>query len=302
VIVGIVGPGALGTVFGAALAERSDVRVLARDNRSARAIASRGGLVVDEESPKAVRVSHDPEVLAGAEIVLVSVKTYATIEALEPLRPVLAGTVAFVSVQNGIDAIAQIEFALGHRCCVALGPTTEAAERLEAGRARRTARGMTRLGWAAGHEGGSVLDQFARALVSGGIAAELVRPVEPYVWAKLVANAAINPLTALAGVTNGELLVRPELRERAARIAREVAAVAQATKITLPFEDPAAFALDVALATGANRSSMLQDLTAGRETEIDAINGAVVRSASALSVPVPENLRVLDEVRARASA
>jgi 2-dehydropantoate 2-reductase len=302
VIVGIVGAGALGTLFGAALAQSSDVRILTRDNRSARAIANRGGLIVDEDPPQPVRASHDPELLAEAELVLVAVKTYATVESLEPLRPVLTGTVAFVSIQNGIDAATQIEFALGHRCCVALGPTTEAAERLEPGRARRTARGTTRLGWAAGHEGGNVLDVFARRLAAGGIAAEVVRPVEPYVWAKFVANAAINPLTALAGVTNGELLVRPDLRERAARIAREVAAVARAAKIALPFEDPAAFVLDVARATGANHSSMLRDLLAGRQTEIDAITGAIVRRASALSVPVPENLRVLDEVRVRASA
>jgi 2-dehydropantoate 2-reductase len=302
VIVGIVGAGALGTVFGAALAPHNDVRVLTRDNRSARAIADRGGLVVDEAPPQPVRTSHDPQVLADAEIVLVAVKTYATVEALEPVGSLPAGTVAFVSVQNGIEAVTQIEFALGHRCCVALGPTTEAAERLEAARARRTARGTTRLGWAAGHEGGSILATLVRSLSAGGVAAELVRPVEPYVWAKLVANAAINPLTALAGVPNGELLKRPDLRERAARIAREVAAVAQAAKIDLPFGDPVAYVEDVALATGSNRSSMLQDLRAGRPTEIDAITGALVRSASALNVPVPENLRVLDEVRARGSA
>jgi 2-dehydropantoate 2-reductase len=301
VIVGIVGAGAIGTVFGAALAGAHDVRVLTRDNRSARAIAGRG-LVVDDEPPRIVSASHDPDVFAGVEIIVIAVKTGATFAALEPLRDALDGEPPFLSLQNGLEAVARIEFALRRHCAVAHAPTTEAAEATEPGRARRTGRGRTRAGWAAGHANGRALDAFVDALVSGGLTAERVQPIEPYVWAKLVANAAINPLTALADIRNGELLERPLLRARAARIALEVAAVAGASGIGLPFPDPVAYVEDVARATAANRSSMLVDLAAGRETEIDAITGAVVRAAAALHVGVPENRAVLDEVRAREKA
>ena len=300
-IVGVVGAGAIGTLFGAALAGAHDVRVLTRDKRSARALAGRG-LIVDDDPPQAVSASHDPDVFAGVEIIVIAVKTNVTTTALAPLRDTLEGAPPLVSLQNGIEGVARIEFALGRHSAIALAPTTEGAEALEPGRARRMGRGRTRAGWAAGHANGAVLGAFVHALEAGGLMAQLATPIEPYVWAKLVANAAINPLTALAGVRNGELLARDGLRARAARIALEVAAVARASGIALPFSDPVAFVEDVALVTAANRSSMLVDLEAGRETEIDAITGALVRAAEARGVAVPENRAVLDEVRAREKA
>jgi 2-dehydropantoate 2-reductase len=302
VIVGIVGAGAVGSLLGAVLAPHADVRVLLRENRTARAIASRGGLIVDDEPPARVAVFADPGALAGVEVVLVAVKAYATVSALEPFRGTALARVPFVAFQNGLESVAQIEYALGRHGGIALAPTTEAVMRVAAGTVRRMGRGSTRIGWARGHEGAAaVLDALVDALAHG-LTVERVEPVEPFVWGKLVANAAINPLTALAGVRNGELLEREDLRERAARIAREVASVAEREGVELPFADPVAFVEDVALVTASNRSSMLEDLEAGRPTEIEAIVGAVVRRARVLGLPVPENTRVLDEVRARQKA
>jgi 2-dehydropantoate 2-reductase len=302
VIAGVIGPGALGTLFGAALAKTCDVRVLARDKRTARAIANRGGLIVGDAQPARVTVSHDPDIFDDAAIVLVAVKSFETTSALAPLRGRLIEHTPLVSLQNGIDAVERIEFALGHRCCVALAPTTEAAERIESGHARHNAAGTTYAGWAEGHEGGSELDAFVAAVRAGGLKIERVHPVEPHAWAKLVANCAINPLTALAGIRNGELLERPHERERAGRIGREVAELARRLGIALPFEDATAHVEAVALATAANRSSMLADLEAGRPTEIDAIAGSVVRRAAAAQFHVPETRRAFDEVRARERA
>ena len=301
-IVGVVGAGALGTLFGAALARTCEVRVLTHDTRSARAIANRGGLVVDDDAPRAVGVSHDPALFEQIEILLVAVKTFATIETLEPLRALLGHGTPVVSLQNGIDAVDQIDYAFEHDCCIALAPTTEAAERLEPGRARRSGSGTTYLGWADGHAGGAELEALADACRAGELAVERVQPIETYAWGKLVASAAINPLTALANVRNGELLERPGLRARAGRVAREVAGLAQRLGIALPYSDAVAYVESVARATAANRSSMLTDLLAGRPTEIEAISGAVLRRAAAAGVAVPENQRLLDEVRARAKA
>jgi hypothetical protein len=89
------------------------------------------------------------------------------------------------------------------------------------------------------------------------------------VWGKLVINAAINPLTALLGVPNGELLARPAARALMADLACEAAAVAAAQGIRLPYPDPVAAAEGVAQRTAANRSSMLQDVQRGAPTEID---------------------------------
>jgi 2-dehydropantoate 2-reductase len=305
VIAGILGSGAIGTLLGATLAPACEVRLLVRDNRTARAIVSRGGLVLDGAAPRRVAASADPGFLAGADIILIALKTFVTIAVLQSAHREI-GRIPVVSFQNGADAVPQIEFALRRHTAIALAPSTEAVVRIEPGIARRTGLGRTHLGWAQGHQnvdasGEAALEALAVALASD-LEIERAQPIEPYVWAKLVANAAINPLTALSGRTNGELLEHPELRERAARIAREAAEVARRSGIVLPFDDPVAHVEAVMRLTAPNRSSMLVDLERGGPTEIESINGAVVRKAMELGIPVPENARALDEVRARQRA
>jgi 2-dehydropantoate 2-reductase len=139
-------------------------------------------------------------------------------------------------------------------------------------------------------------------MTRAGLANEIVTPIEPRAWQKLVASLAINPTTALAGVPNGAILTIPALRERAASLAREAAAVARASEIALPFADPVAYAESVMHETAANRSSMLRDLECGRHTEIEAIAGTIVRRAEALGIAVPYARAALHEVRARTKA
>lgn len=233
----------------------------------------------------------------------VAVKTYATVAALRPLRALLSPATPVVSLQNGASAVGQVEAALGPRPAIALAPTTEAATLVRPGLTRRTAVGRTRMGWAAGRAGDDrVLAELAAFLTAAGLATSVARPIEPDVWAKLVVNAAINPVTALAHVPNGALLERPELLERAERAAREAAAVAEALGIALPFADAAEAVADVARETAANRSSMLADLEHGRPTEIEDITGVIVRRARECDVDVPQNAALLDEVRARTKA
>jgi 2-dehydropantoate 2-reductase len=117
------------------------------------------------------------------------------------------------------------------------------------------------------------------------------------VWLKLAANCAINPLSALLRVPNGRLIEDAAARATLAAVAREVGAVAAALGIRLA-DDPAAAAEEVARLTAHNRSSMLQDVERGVATEIDVLNGAVVREAERLGVAVPENRRLLAAVHA----
>ncbi|MDQ2857370.1 MAG: 2-dehydropantoate 2-reductase [Candidatus Eremiobacteraeota bacterium] len=301
-VVGIVGAGGLGTLFGWSLAAEHDVRIATRDEGAAGAILGSGGLALEGERARDVSAAHGIRALLGVEIVIVAVKTYDTVQALRAHRVALDASVPIVSLQNGAEAVAQIDAALGRGRAVALAPTTEAATLLRPGKARRTARGATTLGWARGRGGDDRLAELARAMTNCGLRATVAEPIEPHVWAKLIVNAAINPLSAIAGVRNGALLELPDVRRRAGNIARETAAVAAAAGIALPFDDPVAYVEDVMRATAANRSSMLQDFERGRPTEIEAIDGAVVRYARRLGIAVPETTRALYEVRARAKA
>ena len=296
--IGLVGAGAIGTIFGASLASAHDVRVLVRDAKTSRAIANRGGLVVDEEPARRVAVTHDPERIADCEIVIVAVKTFATIDALSPLRKTLNTDATIVSIQNGIDAAAQIEYALGHRRAVAVGPTTEAARTIEAGVIKRAGAGGTILGWVAGHGGARAdLDALAAIFTQGGLATTAVDDSRPALWGKLVVNAALNPISAIARVTNGEILEQPTLLARASAIATEVADLASREGVELAFADPRERVIEVAKATAPNRTSMLQDVERGRPTELDAILGTVIRRAGVFGLAVPASQTAYDEVR-----
>jgi 2-dehydropantoate 2-reductase len=117
----------------------------------------------------------------------------------------------------------------------------------------------------------------------------MVSDTASLLWGKLVINAAINPLTALLRVPNGELLERPAARELLAEAALEATSVALKQGISLPYPDPVLAVQEVARNTAANYSSMLQDVMRGTITEIEAINGAIVKMGEHFGVPTPVN-------------
>jgi 2-dehydropantoate 2-reductase len=118
----------------------------------------------------------------------------------------------------------------------------------------------------------------------------------------LAINAAINPLTALLDVPNGELLLSPHALAIMTEAAGETAAVAEARGIRLPYDDPGAAAAEVAGRTASNHSSMLQDIRRGAPTEIDAICGAIANEGESLGVWTPVNRVLWHLVRALASS
>jgi len=127
---------------------------------------------------------------------------------------------------------------------------------------------------------------------------EIVSDAKSLVWGKLVINSAINPLTALLQIPNGELLNRPTARALMRALAEETASIAKAEKVKLPFENPGDAAEDVAQRTAANQSSMLQDVLRGAPTEINAICGAVVRTGKKHKIAAPVNNACWQLIRA----
>jgi 2-dehydropantoate 2-reductase len=138
-----------------------------------------------------------------------------------------------------------------------------------------------------------------RMLSSGGFQVEFSDQPEALLWGKLVVNAAINPITALLNIPNGEILDSEAARQVMAVAAKEAAVVARARGILLPFTDPVAEAEKVARQTATNRSSMLQDILRGAPTEIEAICGAIVREGDVLGIPTPVNWTLLNLIKAK---
>ncbi|MDP8922492.1 MAG: 2-dehydropantoate 2-reductase, partial [Chloroflexota bacterium] len=141
-------------------------------------------------------------------------------------------------------------------------------------------------------------EAIAALLDAAGIPARAAEAVEPLIWGKLIANAAINPLGALLRCPNGVLVEHPSSAPLFDGLAAEAGAVARALGVDLPFADPVEHARSVARVTYANRNSMLQDVEAGRRTEVEAINGAVARLGGEVGVPTPLNATLAALVRA----
>ena len=282
----IVGTGALATLFAARLGLAGcRVSMLGTWQEGVEAINTHGARWVDRDSLEhnvPVHATVDPNDVRGARIALVLVKAWQTERAARQLAECLASDGVAVTLQNGIGNREILARDLGPGR-VSLGVTTTGATLLSPGLVRLGGEGVLSL------ERNPALGPVETALRSAGFQVESVPDAESLAWGKLVINAAINPLTALLRVPNGELLERPEARRLMADLAQEVSAVARAEGIRLPFENPVEIVEEVARKTAVNRSSMLQDALRGVPTEIDAICGAVTQHGERAGIPTPVN-------------
>jgi 2-dehydropantoate 2-reductase len=165
---------------------------------------------------------------------------------------------------------------------------------LRPGVVRHAGRGATHVGVARGPP--SLGRQVAALFTASGLPCTHAADLGALLWRKAVVNAAINPITACLRLPNGEVLRRPESRLLSRVAAAEAAAVAAAEGVEVG--DAWGAVRSVLEATASNRSSMLQDIEAGRRTEVDSITGEVVRAARRRGVAVPANAGLLRVVRA----
>lgn len=317
----IVGSGAMGSLMAGRLARASassssslassegtegidDVLLYGRSSPHLEAIQRDGlNLIELDGTTRAipVRTSSDPADVKGSDVVLVLVKAWATAEAAAPLRSYLTRDTIVLTLQNGLGNAASLRSALLHegvRPHVWLGVTTQAAIRTEPGTIIHTGDGITAIGRRS-QEVDTRIRDIAGTLSLSGLRTVAVADIHRWVWRKLAINAAINPLTALAGVPNAMVSSDPDLRAAAATLAAEVVAVANAINVPMDLNEVIGAVDEVARATGRNRSSMLVDLEAGIRTEIDAINGAIVAESRRLRTRAPANQLMTALIRAQ---
>jgi len=285
----ILGTGALGCVFAARLASVAEVWMLGTWQEGLAAVDSAG--VSLEEPGGSLRVekiptSSDPSTVPAADIALILVKSYQTERAANWAAQVLHVGGLVVTLQNGLDNGPKIAAVVGEDR-VALGLTYAGATLLGPGRTKLVANLATYV--ASRQEIAARVSAFVSLLNAAGLQAHATSEIQGRLWGKAIANAAINPLTALWRVANGEVVRGDERRKVAGRLAEEAFSVALASAVEPPIADPAAHVESVCRATAANRSSMLQDVERGRPTEIDSINGVIVARGLGLGVPTPLN-------------
>jgi 2-dehydropantoate 2-reductase len=293
----VFGAGAMGSFFGGLLSKHHDVLLIGRPDHVT-AIREHG-LRISGKTPMIARPDAATAVPANArpDFVFVTTKAYDTAKAMPTLQRFSDRSV-FVTLQNGLgnaDAIAKTA-----RRVIA-GTTTIGVMFVGPGEVRHGGIGDAIIGaWSHVDEGDLV--RLRDVLAEAGIVVTVTSDIRTELWSKLVVNAAINPLAAIASVPNGRLVRDKRLLEVMDAVSREAIAVAKAEGAKVDAEELRRRIALVAKRTAANRGSMLQDLDRGRRTEVDAIVGPIVRAAGRHRIPVPLNQALYAIVRAREAA
>jgi 2-dehydropantoate 2-reductase len=297
--IAILGAGAMGSLFGAKLSRLADVWLV--DPWAAHVQAmQREGLRLDEldGSSSLVRVQatmNPAAVGGGVDLAIVFVKSHQTGEAAGWAGPLLRPDGLALTLQNGLGNLERMAEALGPGRAVQ-GVTAHGATLVEPGHVRHAGQGATHI--AAQPALAGPLSEIAALFQRAGFETHLSDSLDALLWGKLVVNVGINALTAILRVRNGRLAEVEPARELMMAAVDEAVRVVEAKGIRLPYDDPRERVKAVAVATGPNRSSMLSDVQRCVPTEIDVINGAIVREGAKLGIPTPVNQTLVRLIQA----
>lgn len=286
--IAVVGAGAVGGYFGGMLARAGAPVVFIGRPAFVDAIKQNGLFLDTVQFQERVKVEASTDLAAarGAEIVLFCVKTTDTAETAGAMARVLAKDVVIISMQNGVDNAEQIEAASALK---ALPAAVYVAASVPApGTVKHVGRGDLVLG-----PKNEITERVAAVFNRANVPCRISENLAGELWTKLVWNCALNALSALGKVTYGEILASADSRQLLETTVYEVLAVAKASGIQpAGLEDPKsalAGAYKVAQSMAATRSSTSQDMMRGKKTEIDSLNGFIVRRARELNIAVPVN-------------
>ena len=297
--IAVVGAGAMGSLFGALLAESgNDVWLYDVWAEHVETI-NKSGLTIEREGKTRtldINATTKPLEIGMAELVIIFVKSTQTSAAAETASVLAGSNGTVMTLQNGMgNADTLSEFINPDN--VLAGTTSHGATMLGPGSIRHAGVGATTIGaWAETQQGQQLAHRICDFLSNIGIETEVVVDVRSVLWNKLLINVGINAITALTAIKNGQILEMDLTRELSRNAVEEAMAIANELKIDIR-EDAVDHVYAVAEATAANRSSMGQDIDNKRQTEIGTINGFVVREARRLGLraPVNETLTALVE-------
>ncbi|MGD0915048.1 MAG: 2-dehydropantoate 2-reductase [Thermodesulfobacteriota bacterium] len=293
----VIGAGAMGSLLGGLLTlSGEEVWLVDIWKENVGAMRSKG-LTIEEKGKSLtvpVKAVTDITSIGKADLVVYFVKTYQTERAVLDSLVLQKEDTIFLTLQNGLGNEEVICEKVDQKK-VMLGVTGQGATLLEPGHIRHAGWGKTFIG-ELHHRVTDRAIRVAQMLCHAGIETEASSNIHDRVWDKLFANVGINGLTALTGLKNGQLLDHPETLRLMETLVSEALEVARRKGIGIE-GNPIEKVKEAAEATRENRSSMGQDFDYKRRTEIDAINGAVVREAQRLGIPVPYNQMIADLVK-----
>lgn len=284
--VAVVGAGAVGCYFGGMLARAGAPVTLIGRRMHMDAIARQGlyleALDFQERIP--VQVSTDIAAARGSRIVLFCLKTVDTETAARMLHPHLSPGSVVVSLQNGVDNVERIRSATGIEATPAV--VYVAAAMVAPGHVKHSGRGDLVVGRA--RSAGSA-DAIAETFERAGVPCRVSDTIQADLWAKMVMNCAYNAISALTRARYGRIIGDPNTHGLMRRVVVETVAVARAAGVMLDEAATIEDAFRLGEAMSGALSSTAQDIARGKLTEIDSLNGYVVRRGAALGVDTPAN-------------
>ena len=289
--VAIVGAGAVGCYFGGMLARAEIAVTLIGRARHVEAIRREGLFIERKDFQEFVRLEAETEIRAvgRATIVLLSVKTVDTETAAAAIAPHLQPGALLVSFQNGVDNVERIRHATGVDAIPAVVYVAVAMS--GPGRVQHSGRGDVILGeLSSGNPRRENLERLVRVFDAAHVPCRISSNIAVELWTKLVINCAYNAISAVTQKRYGAIKDNSLSRGVVEELVREVVLVGRASGVALP---DAGQLIESALKLGDAMpnatSSTAQDLARGRPTEIDSLNGYVVRRGNELGIPTPIN-------------
>jgi 2-dehydropantoate 2-reductase len=305
--IAILGVGSVGGVLVGALAD-TQVGLLCV-SRGETVASLRVGLVIHTPEGAIEMVSPDrydvidseegpiPDIHVGTyDVAIIAGKASSTPILASLAEEVLSPSGLAISIQNGLGHAETLTHRIGRKRVLG-GSTTHSAWRDGDGSVHWSGRGVVEFGQLDGADMTGISKELHDALETAGLSPKWSSDIQSVIWRKLLINVAINPVCAIAGVRNGALAQVPELWEQSIAAMREAELVARAAGIDVGDGDIEDYLREVVIATSDNRVSMLQDLMAGRRTEIDSLCGEVVARGDEFGVPTPRNEMLLALVR-----
>ncbi|WP_060983353.1 2-dehydropantoate 2-reductase [Vibrio splendidus] len=283
----IVGPGAIGSLWAIKLLQAAhNVSLWSRSPETSI------DLSLDEQTSLSFS-NNNIEKLSASDLVIFTVKAWQVEEATTPLLQYLDSDTILMFMHNGMGSVDNIATQIDAHPIV-LATTTQAAFKPDRNSVSHTGVGQTQLG--AFNQTGLQCTFLVDVLDHALPAVSWNPQIKTALWTKLAINCAINPLTGLEQIKNGELADH-KFGDTLSSIIEELTKVMQAEEIACSFDELEASVKQVIQATAQNNSSMKQDMFYQRKTEIDFITGHLIKTALKHQIKVPVNQKLFDQVK-----
>ncbi|MHC1590907.1 MAG: ketopantoate reductase family protein [Candidatus Helarchaeales archaeon] len=289
--IAVMGAGAIGSLYGGYIAHRTDNEVHLIGRREHIEAISKNGLQVEglsqNEIIKSIQAHVKARDVGPVDLVLLTVKAPDTKKALEESTELFSSSTYLMCLQNGLGVEEVAEQVLGDKSRIIRGTTTNGALLIKPGVVRHTGLGETVIGGLTS-ERLPILKVIKQIFDNSGFPTTISNDIMRVIWMKIMVNVGINPLGAITRLRNG-YLQEDDLKEIMKQLIEEAAEVARANGIPISPSEALKKTLEVCQKTFNNKNSMLQDIENRKRTEIDYINGSIVRLGKRFNIPTPIN-------------